>query len=47
MGGGEGVQAQLTEKSSEVVFSLLFSVSPQLILQRESSDHGFIKENYH
>ena len=44
---GGGVQARLTKKSSDVVFSLLFSVSPQLILQRESSDHGFFKENYH
>ena len=41
MEGGGGVQARLTKKSSDVVFSLLFSVSPQLILQRESSDHGF------
>ena len=46
-GGGGGIQAQLTEKSSDVVFILLFFVSPQLILQRESSDHGFFKENYH
>ena len=46
-GRGGGVQARLTKKSSDVVFSLLFSVSPQLILQRESSDHGFFKENYH
>ena len=45
-GGGGGVQARLTKKSSDVVFSLPFSVSPQLILQRESSDHGFFKENY-
>ena len=37
-GGGGGVQARLTEKSSDVVFSFLFSVGPQLILQRESSD---------
>ena len=43
---GGGVQARLTKESSDVVFSLLFSVSPQLILQRESSDHGFFKENY-
>ena len=45
--GGGGVQARLTEKSSDVVFSSSFFVSPQLILQRESSDHGFFKENYH
>ena len=47
MEGGGGVQARLTIESSDVVFSLLFSVSPQFILQRESSDHGFFKENYH
>ena len=43
-----GVQARLTEKKSfdVVVFSSFF-VSPQLILQMESSDHGFFKENYH
>ena len=41
MGGGVGgVQARLTEKSSDVVFFFVF-VSPQLILQRESSDHCF------
>ena len=45
--GGGGVQTRLTKKSSDVVFSLLFSVSPQLILQRESSDHGFFKKNYY
>ena len=45
--GGGGVQARVTKKSFDVVFSLLLSVSPQLILQRESSDHGFFKENYH
>ena len=43
---GGGVQARLTEKKPEVVFSSFF-VSPQLILQRESSDHGFFKESYH
>ena len=32
------------KKSSDIVG---FFVSPQLILQRESSDHGFFKENYH
>ena len=45
-GGGRGGGSPVTKKSSDVVFSLLFSVSPQLILQRESSDHGFFKENY-
>ena len=30
-GGGEGVQARLTEKSSDVVFFLPFFVSPQLV----------------
>ena len=44
---GGGVQARLIKKSSDVVFFSSFSVSPQLILQRESSDHGFFKENYH
>ena len=34
-------------KSSDVVVFFFFFVSPQLILQRESSDHGFFKENYH
>ena len=46
-GGGGGIQARLAEKSSDVVFSLLFSVSPQLTLQRESSYRVFFKENYH
>ena len=42
-GGRGGVQARLTKISSDFVFSLLFSVSSQLILQRESSDHGFFQ----
>ena len=45
--GGGGVQARLTKKALTLFFSLLFSVSPQLILQRGSSDNGFFKENYH
>ena len=45
-GGGGGVQARL-KKGLTLFFLFFFSVSPQLILQRESSDHGFFKENYH
>ena len=45
---GGGVQGRLTEKKFDVVFFFVFFfVSPQLILQRESSDNGFFKENYH
>ena len=44
--GGGGVQARLTEKI-DVVFFFVSFVSPELILQRESSDHGFFKDNYH
>ena len=44
--GGGGVQARLTEKKALTFFSPVF-VSPQLFLQRESSDHVFFKENYH
>ena len=44
---GGGSKPDLLKKSSDVVFSSSFFVSPQLILQRESSDHGFFKENYH
>ena len=47
-GGGRGrVQAPLTEKSSDVLFSFfVYLFSPQLILQRKSND-GFFKEYYH
>ena len=45
--GGRGVQARLTEKSFDVVVFFFVLVSLQLILQSESSDHGFFKENYH
>ena len=45
---GWGVQARHAEKKAlTLCFSSFFFVSPQLILQRESSDHGFFKENYH
>ena len=56
-GGWGVVEARLTEKSSDVFFFFffffflffffLFCVSLQLNLQRETSDHGFFKENYH
>ena len=45
--GGGGSKPDWLKKSFDVVFFFLFFVSPQLILQRESSDHGFFKENYH
>ena len=48
MGGWGGGQAQLTEKKALTLFFSPVFVRPQLILQRESSDHVFFfKENYH
>ena len=35
------------KKALTLFFLFFFIVIPQLILQRESSDHGFFKENYH
>ena len=47
-GGVGGGKAQLTEKKALTLFFSPVFVSPQLILQRESSDHVFFsKENYH
>ena len=46
-GGGAGPSPTDLKKSSDVVFFPSLFVSPQLILQRQSSDHGFFKENYY
>ena len=47
VGGGGGPSPTDRKKALTLCYSSFFFVSPQLILQRESSDHGFFKENYH